>query len=119
MVLHLIIFLADRHERIVPDIMEWELTQCDINKDKVSDWFQFTGLKIQVKHLDHLFRVYMKSMGNDNLCRVEETKHPEKKKPVIEAINEISNPNERVETQIAEQRNQLSQIHNMLTELAK
>lgn len=118
MVWHLIIFLADRHERIVPDIMEWELTQGDINKDKVSDSFQFTGLKIQVKHLDHLFRIYIKSMGNDNLCRVEETKHP-KKKPGIGAINEISNPNERVETQIAEQRNQLSQIHNMLTELAK
>ena len=34
----LVTFLMDRHERIVPDITQWELTQCDINKDvKVSD----------------------------------------------------------------------------------
>src|SRR5215212_5225348 len=58
----LITFLADRHERIVPDIMDWELTECDINKDiKVSDWFRFTGLKIHIRNLDHLFRIYIKS----------------------------------------------------------
>jgi hypothetical protein len=45
----LIILLADRHERLVPDIMEWQLTGCDINKDiKVSDFFHYTGIKIQV-----------------------------------------------------------------------
>ena len=32
----LVIFLMDRHERLVPDIMEWQLTQCDINKDSQS-----------------------------------------------------------------------------------
>ena len=37
----LISILMDSHERIVPDVLEWEITQCDINKDiKVSDWFQ-------------------------------------------------------------------------------
>jgi hypothetical protein len=97
----LITFLADIHERIVPDIMEWELTQCDINKDIVmSDWLQFTGLKIHVRHLDHLFRIYIKSMGKDTVCRVEETKHPKKNKPVIEAINDIFNPNEKIENEI-------------------
>ncbi len=51
----------DIHERIVPDIMDWELTEFDLNKDvKVSDWFQCIGFKIQVKHLDHLFRIYIK-----------------------------------------------------------
>jgi hypothetical protein len=70
----LIIFLADRHERIVPDIMHWDLTQWEVNRDvKVdNDWAQIVGLKIQVKHLDHLFRVYIKSMGEDSVCRVEE-----------------------------------------------
>jgi hypothetical protein len=92
----LITFLMDIHERLVPDIMEWELTQCDINKDIiVSDWFQYTGLKIKVRHLDHLFRIYIKTMGKDTICRVEETKHPKKNKPVIEAINDIFNPNEK------------------------
>jgi hypothetical protein len=94
----LITFLMDRHERLVPDIMEWELTQCDINKDIiVSDWFPLAGLRVQVKHLDHLFRIYIKSMGKDTVCRVEETKHP--KKPVIEAITEIFNPNQKLENQ--------------------
>ncbi len=36
--------------------MEWELTECDINKDvNVTGLFHYTGLKIQVKHMDHLF----------------------------------------------------------------
>jgi hypothetical protein len=106
----LITFLMDRHERLVPDIMDWELTQCDINKDIIlSDWFQFTGLKIQVRHLDPLFRIYIKSMGKDTVCRVEETRHPKKNKPVIEAINDIFNPNEKFAKQIAGQRGQLSE----------
>jgi hypothetical protein len=54
----LITILMDSHERIVPNVMEWELTECDLNKDvKVSDLFHFTGLKIQVKHMDHLFSI--------------------------------------------------------------
>jgi hypothetical protein len=51
----LISILMDSHERIVPNVMEWELTECDINKDvKVTGSFHYTGLKIQVKHMDHL-----------------------------------------------------------------
>jgi hypothetical protein len=47
----LISILMDHHERLVPNVMEWELTECDLNKDvKVSGSFHFTGLKIQVKH---------------------------------------------------------------------
>ncbi|MGA7370433.1 MAG: hypothetical protein WBX01_14990, partial [Nitrososphaeraceae archaeon] len=70
----LVLFLADRHERIVPDIMQWYLIQCDINRDvKVGDWLQFTGIKIQVRHAFHLFRIYIKSKGKDTVCRVEES----------------------------------------------
>src|SRR2546429_221351 len=29
----MITFLVDMHERIVPEIMEWYITDCDINKD--------------------------------------------------------------------------------------
>lgn len=64
----LVTFLADTHERIVPGILEWYLTQCDINRYvRVSDWLQVAGLKIQIKHLDHLFRIYIKSAGK-TLC---------------------------------------------------
>jgi hypothetical protein len=74
--------------------MEWILTEADINKDiKVSDLLHFSTIKIQVKHLDHLFRIYVKSMGKGTVCRVEESKCS--KKPVIEFINGIFNPAER------------------------
>ena len=92
--------LCDKHERIVPDILEWDLAECDINKDiKVSDLFHFTSIKIQVKHLDHLFRIYIKSMGKDTVCRVEENKHP--KKRTIEFINDIFNFQEKVKRIVA------------------
>jgi hypothetical protein len=53
----LVVLLADKHERIVPGIMQWELKQWEVNKDvKVDDyWAQITGLKIQLRYLDHLF----------------------------------------------------------------
>jgi hypothetical protein len=111
----LIAFLNDPHERNIPDIMEWFLTECDISRDiKVSDWLHYTGIKIQVKHLDHLFRIYVKSMGRDTVCRVEEEKHPDK--TAIEAINEIFNPHEKIEKHLAEQDKKLHQILDKLTQ---
>jgi hypothetical protein len=109
----LITLLMDRHERLVPDIMDWELTQCDINKDIiVSDWFQFTGMKIQVKHLDNLFRIYIKSMGKDTVCRVEESCN--QNKPAIQAINEIFNPFNRFENQITEIGRKIDRIYSVI-----
>ena len=96
----LIIIVCDTHEKMVPRILHWELTQCDINKDiHASDWLQFTGLKIQVSHLDHLFRIYIKSMGKETDCRVEESKN-NISKPVVEALNDLFNPYERIENLI-------------------
>jgi hypothetical protein len=98
----LVVFLHDIHERVVPDIMQWYLAQCEINKDvKIDDWLQFTGLNIQVRHAFHLFRLYIKSKGEDTVSRVEES-ISEKNKSVIEVINDIFNPNERLEKQISE-----------------
>jgi len=111
----LIAFLNDPHERIVPDTMEWFLTECDINKDiKVSDCLHYTGIKIQVKHFDHLFRIYIKSMGRDTVCRVEEERHPNR--PAIEAICDIFNPYERIEKDLAEQGKVLRQIREKLVQ---
>jgi hypothetical protein len=90
----LIVLLCDKHERLVADIMGWYITEADINKDiKVSELFHFTAIKVQVRHLDHLFRIYIKSMGKDTVCRIEENKHP--KKPAIEFISNIFNPPKR------------------------
>lgn len=97
----LIDLLCDRHERAVPDALEWELTECDINKDiKVSDLMHFSAIKIQVRHLDHILRIYIKALEKDTVCRVEENKRP--CKPAIEFINEVFNPTEKVERILTE-----------------
>jgi len=80
--------LCDPHERVVPDLMVWDITECDINKDiKVGEALHFTGLKIQVKHLHHVFRVYIKAIGRDTVCRIEKSIRPNKS--AITAINDI------------------------------
>jgi hypothetical protein len=97
----LIVFLRDSHERIVPGIMEWELTQWDVNKDiQISDLFHCTSINIQVKHLTHLFRIYFKSMGKETVCRVEESCTSKGSTNAIETINTILNPCERLEKKI-------------------
>jgi hypothetical protein len=106
----LVLFLADKHERIIPDIMSWELTQCDINKDvRIEKWLHPAGLSIQVRQMSHLFRVYIKAKGEDTVCRVEES-ISSKNKSVVEAINEIFNPTERLEKQIAELDRKIGQL---------
>ena len=113
----LIQILRDNHQRgVIPDVPEWYLTECEINKDiKVSHLLQIVGLKIQVKHLDHLFSIYVKSLGAETVCRVEEKKHFKPNKPVLEAINEIFNPYERIENKI----NSLSEQFQDLMKLLK
>jgi hypothetical protein len=98
----LIIFLADKHERIVPDIMRWELTQWDLNKDvNVDELTQIVGSRIQIRHACHLFRIYIKSRGKDTVCRVEQS-FSSKDKPAIEIIKNIFSPGEQLEKQLAD-----------------
>ncbi len=108
----LVLFLHDRHERIVSEIILWELKQCDINRDvKVSDWLQLTGLKIQVRHAFHLFRIYIRSKGRDTVCRVEESVViSDNNRSAVETINKVFNPTERFENQIAKLENKVNQV---------
>jgi hypothetical protein len=109
----LIGLLCDTHERIVPDILQWEITECEINKDiKVSDILHYTAIKIQVRHLDRLFRTYIKAMGKDTVCRIEENKHP--KVTAIEFINDVFNPLEKLERYLKEYNKKIDQILEML-----
>jgi len=109
----LINLLNDKHERIVDDVLEWELTECDINRDiKVSDMLHFSAIKVQVKHLDHLFSIYIKSMHEDTVCRVEERRHPNQSP--IEFINDVFNPVERVEKQVAENTKMIDKLTDLL-----
>jgi hypothetical protein len=85
----------------VLEIELWEFTECDINRDvRVSDLLHFASVKVQVKHMDHLFRVYIKKIGDKTICRVEETKNLSLS--VVEAIDHIFNPYVRVERQLSE-----------------
>ena len=66
--------MTDPQERIVPPIMQWILTGCDINKDvTVSDMLQLTAINIQLKDADRVFRLYIKSLGDKAVYRVEES----------------------------------------------
>jgi hypothetical protein len=70
----LLYLMTDPHERIVPPIMKWILTGCDINKDvTVSDKLQLTAINIQLKDADKVFRLYIKSLGDKAVYRVEES----------------------------------------------
>lgn len=85
----------------VPEIDLWEFTECDINRDvRVSDLLHFSSVKVQVKHMDRLFRIYIKRIGDNTICRVEETKNLSL--PVVEAINDTFNPYDRIERQLSE-----------------
>jgi hypothetical protein len=95
------------------------LTQCDVNRDiRVSDWLQFTGLKIQVKHMDHLFRIYIKSMGEKTVCRIEQSLSrvsKDNKSSAIETVNNIFNPVEKVEKQIEEMSTKLDLVLSIIS----
>jgi len=71
----LLYLLADPHERIVPPITEWWLVGCDVNKDVdiTHDMLQLTGLHIQLKDADRVFRLYIKSLGGRTFYRAEES----------------------------------------------
>ena len=110
----LIILLRDERERIVPEIMEWHITECDINRDiQLSHLLHYSAIKIQVKYLDHLFRIYIKSKGKETVARVEESLHP--KKSALETINNIFNPMEKVERQIAALNTKISAIYDIVS----
>jgi hypothetical protein len=116
----LIILLRDERERIVPDIMDWQITEYDINKDiKGSHLLHFSAIKVQVKYHDRLFRIYIKSKGKETVSRVEESINPNK--PALETINSIFNPTENVERQIAEFRDEMnrkiSTIYDLVSKL--
>jgi len=54
--------------------MKWILTGCDINKDvTVNDKLQLTAINIQLKDADRVFRLYIKSLGDKAVYRVEES----------------------------------------------
>ena len=88
----LIMLLNDVSERLVPSIMEWKLTQCDINKDVViDDQLSIINLNIQIKHIAQVFRIYLKTTGKNTLWRAEKSKNFNNVS-VVEGMNNLLNP---------------------------
>jgi hypothetical protein len=86
----LILLLSDVKEKIVPDVTEWYLTQLDINKDiGVSPSLHFTVPNVQVKYFNDVFRVYIKSMGEHTVCRVEKSMHPPAQQSAIAVLIDV------------------------------
>lgn len=109
----LIHLLNDSRERIVPAISEWEVTECDFNKDiKVSDYFHMTALKIRIKHLDHLLGLYVKAMGQDTVLRVEETKRPNMR--AADFIIDIFNPMGGLQSELLDQRRKINEMYDII-----
>jgi hypothetical protein len=109
----LVVFLNDRHERVVPGIMEWSLTQWDANKDiVVNDLSLCSSINIQVKHLTHILRIYIKSAGEKTVCRVEESCTSKRHLNAIEMITAVLNPCEELTKEVSELRERLIQIEN-------
>jgi len=89
----LLYLVTDPHERIVPPIIKWILTGCDINKDiTVSDMLQLTAINIQLKEADRVFRIYIKSLGDKAVYRVEES--VKMRSPLMDALYTIRSPSE-------------------------
>lgn len=85
----LLYLLSDPHERLVPAILEWRLIQCDLNKDiELTDMHQLTGINIQLKHADRVFRLYIKSLGDRAVYRAEESLKL-KSSPLVDGLRSI------------------------------
>ncbi|MGC1930988.1 MAG: hypothetical protein WA667_18620, partial [Candidatus Nitrosopolaris sp.] len=89
----LLYLVTDPHERIVPPITEWVLTGCDINKDiTVSDMLQLTAINTQLKDANRVFRLYIKSLGDKAVYRVEES--VKMQSCIIDVLRTIRSPGE-------------------------
>ena len=72
--------------------MEWRLLQCDINRDvELTTIAQITLPDIQLKYVDRVFRLYVKSLHDKAVLRAEEQLNSKQILP--EALDCILNPN--------------------------
>jgi hypothetical protein len=70
----LIYKLNDKRERITPQIPDWILKGCDLNRDvDIDDKCQLYFPDIQLKYAGEVFRMYVKSLRDRSVCRVEKS----------------------------------------------
>lgn len=87
----LIHYVSDIWEREVPVILGWILKTCDLNKDiEIDEKAQLYLPDIQLKHAGQVFRMYIKSLHDRSVCRVE--KSLTLGGPLVQALDGIISP---------------------------
>ena len=105
----LLYHINDRKEIGVPHIMEWVLKTCDLNRDvKVSDKAQITLPDIQLKYVDRVFRLYIKSLQGRAVGRAEEGVKLDL--PLVEALDDIRHPYKSIEYTLNEMRKDIKEL---------
>ena len=91
--------ISDIREKHVPDLLNWILKQCDLNKDvEIDDIAQITFPDIQLKSADRVFRLYVKIIKDKAYCRGEESLTLNQVLP--EALDNIRHPYKSLEKKI-------------------
>ena len=87
----LIYYIFDFHERTVPQITEWILKACDLNRDvEIDQNCQMYLPDIQLKYAGQVFRMYIKSLHDRAVCRGE--KSLTLSLPLVQALDSITLP---------------------------
>jgi hypothetical protein len=91
--------ISDIRERHVPNLLNWILKQCDLNKDvEIDSTAQLTFPDIQLKSADRVFRLYVKVIKDKSYCRGEESLTLNQVLP--EALDNIRHPYKSFEKKI-------------------
>jgi hypothetical protein len=95
----LLYYVSDIKENNVPDLLNWILKQCDLNKDaEIDSIAQLTLPDIQLKSADRIFRLYVKIREGKAYCRGEESLTLNQALP--EALDNIRHPYKSLEKKI-------------------
>lgn len=79
--------LSSHRSDIVPPVSEWVVTGVDLSVDPMApSSLHFSNNKVKVKHLNHVFQSYVKSLGSKTVTRLEMEDSPNK--PAIEWLEE-------------------------------
>jgi hypothetical protein len=91
--------VSDIKEQHVPNLLNWILKQCDLNKDvEIDSTAQLTFPDIQLKSADRVFRLYVKVIKDKAYCRGEESLTLNQILP--EALDNIRHPYKSLEKKI-------------------
>ena len=105
----LLYWITDIRERSIPPITEWILKECDLNKDiSIDEKAQLTLPDIQLKTVSRVFRLYIKSLKDRAVCRVEESLKVDLLLP--EALDNIRHPYKSIEGKLLDIEQQIKEI---------